>query len=80
MKQKTKNLLTYIIFAFVALGTFLSVTFQLANPAIYTDMMMNYYMIPMVRNHIETDGTCASLAFTIVDVDTIQCKKILLIV
>lgn len=80
MKEKTKNFLTYIIFAFVALGTLLSVTFQLANPAIYTDMMMNYYMIPMVRNHIEIDGTCASLAFTIVDVDTIQCKKILLIV
>lgn len=80
MKQKTKNLLTYIIFAFVALGTFFSITFQLANPAIYTDMMMNYYMIPMVRNHIETDGTCASLAFTIVDINTIQCKKILLIV
>ena len=81
MSQRTENILTYFVFAYIVFMSFFGMAYPLMNPSAYSEIILHGNVIPMVQNHVEINGSCQMPALIIdIDAATISCKDSLSVV
>lgn len=76
MSQKTETALTYVVFAFITAASFFGMAYPLLNPGMYTEVLMNTHMIPLVQHHVDVID-CSNVAYSVIDpaVKELSCDK-----
>lgn len=77
MSEKIERRVTYTLFAFIIVASFLGMGYSLMHPEMYTEMMIPGNIIPMVQHHIDIED-CFQVKYAIFDtsVEVLSCENI----